>query len=299
VSEFTLSPPAKDQSQGLWHGRFSAMASPCEVLIDGGRRKEKARITRLVCDEAKRIEKHWSRYRDDSVIHRINSAKGEPVKVDDETADMLDYAEKVFKLSDGRFDITSGVLRNVWRFDGSDNIPAAEEVKTLMPLIGWHRAQWQRPYLTLPNGMQLDFGGIGKEYAVDSALQKVRAYSELPVMINFGGDLVCDRPRSSGAPWQVGIDAVDGSNVGDYIAISKGGVATSGDANRFLVHDGKRYSHVLDATTGWPVENAARSVTVAAANSTLAGMLATLSILQGAGAEEFLNSQGVQFRLQR
>lgn len=298
MPDFTFS-LASANYHGLSRGQFVAMASPCEVLIESANRKEVARITRIVANEAKRIEKHWSRYRDDSIIHKINTANGRPTKVDNETADMLDYAARIWQLSERRFDITSGVLRRAWTFNGSSQIPTAAAVDALMPLIGWQQAHWKRPYLTLPSAMQLDFGGIGKEYAVDSALKKVRAYAQTPVLINFGGDIVCDRPRSNGAAWQIGIDALDGEAVNNYIAISKGGVATSGDANRFLLHQGRRYSHVLDAKTGWPVENAARSVTVAAANSTLAGMLATLAILQGAGAEEFLSSQGLQFRLQR
>ena len=299
MADFSLQQALAGNNVGLWQGRFKAMASPCEVLIDGGARKEAARITRLVCDEAHRIERHWSRYRDDSIVQRINTACGEPVRVDEETADMLDYAQRICALSEGAFDITSGVLRRAWTFDGSDRLPTQNCVDALMPLIGWHRAVWRRPVLQLPTDMQLDFGGIGKEYAVDCALAKVRVVSQRPVLLNFGGDLVCDRPRVSGAPWQVGIEPASGTaRVTEFIAMTKGGVATSGDANRYLEKDGRRYSHVLDARTGWPVEHAPRSVTVAAKSCTLAGMLATLAMLQGPKAKPFLDAQGCRYLLQ-
>lgn len=280
------------------------MASPCEVLIDGGEsqrvsRKNAAKITRAVSDEAWRIEQHWSRYREDSVIQRINLAMGRPVKVDEETAKMLDYAATLQQLSGGKFDVTSGVLRRAWKFDGSDKIPSQAHISQLNSLIGWSRVVWNNPVISLQPEMQLDFGGIGKEYAVDRALQKAIAVDDVPILINFGGDLACNKPRWSGAAWQVGIDAGDGAAKAT-VAVKQGGIATSGDASRYLLSGGKRYSHVLNALTGWPVENAPASVTVAAPNCTLAGMVATLAMLQGEGAEAFLEQQqGIRFRIYR
>ncbi|MGB5326187.1 MAG: FAD:protein FMN transferase [Pseudomonadales bacterium] len=303
ITAYTLESAPRDAGQGgaakLWYGRFTAMASACEVLVDGGTRAEADAITRIVSNEAWRIEQHWSRYRDDSIIQRINTACGEPVKVDAETAQMLDFAAKIFKLSQGKFDITSGVLRRAWVFDGSDAVPTAAAIDALMPLVGWQKVDWQRPALSMPEGMQLDFGGIGKEYAVDNALRKVREASALPVLINFGGDLACDRPCSDGSPWRAGIESADGDTpVSNYIALEAGAIATSGDANRFLLKDGRRYSHVLDATTGWPVPDAPRSVTVVAADCTLAGMLSTLAMLRGSDAGAFLARQGVRHVVQ-
>jgi thiamine biosynthesis lipoprotein len=143
--------------------------------------------------------------------------------------------------------------------------------------------------------MEIDFGGIGKEYAVDSAAALVRTVSDR-CLLNFGGDLLALGPQSGNAPWRVGIESVrDAGAVAQQIDLTVGALATSGDARRFLLKDGQRYGHVLDPRTGWPVAGAPRSVTVAAASCTEAGMLATLALLQGPQAEAFLEAQGAQF----
>jgi thiamine biosynthesis lipoprotein len=114
--------------------------------------------------------------------------------------------------------------------------------------------------------------------------------------VNFGGDLLVTRPRRDGEPWKVGIEATDvAGSASRVVLLSRGGLATSGDTKRYIIHQGVRYGHVLDARTGWPVRDAARSVTVAAPTCTEAGMLATLAMLQGAGAEAFLEDQGARY----
>lgn len=294
-----LEPLATGAGQRLWRARFQAMASPCEVLIDDASGVHAQRIAHIAAAKAWRVEQQWSRYRDGNIIHRINTAGGRAVAVDDETANMLDYAETLWHLSEGRFDITSGILRRAWHFDGSDHLPTAAAVRGLLGSVGWHRVQWQRPWLRMQKGMEVDFGGIGKEYAVDRTLRRIRTESTVPVLINFGGDIACDGPRASGAPWQVGLrHPRDSEEASAWLTLDGGGMATSGDAFRYLLRDGIRYGHVLDATTGWPVPGAPASVTVMAAHCTLAGMLATLALLQGDQAAAFLDAQRVSYRLQ-
>ena len=153
----------------------------------------------------------------------------------------------------------------------------------------------QRSTLRLEPGMEIDFGGIGKEYAVDRAATLLRGAAE-PCLINLGGDLAVTRPAAGGRPWRVGIEALDASGKpARALELRRGALATSGDARRFLLKDGYRYGHVLNARTGWPVERAPRSVTVAANTCTEAGTFSTLALLHGAGAEEFLRAQGVDY----
>ena len=278
-----------------WLGTFQAMASPCEVHVGDADPATAARVVALAAAEARRIEAKFSRYRSGNIIEAINTAEGRPVVVDDETARLLDYAARLYELSDGKFDVTSGVLRRVWRFDGSDRVPTAEAVATLLPIVGWDKVSWRAPELTLPRGMEIDLGGIGKEYAVDSAAALVRTASTR-CLLNFGGDLLALGPQLGPMPWRVGIESVsDAGDVARQIDLAIGALATSGDSRRFLVKDGKRYGHVLDPRTGWPVAGAPHSVTVAGASCTEAGMLATLALLHGADAEAFLEAQGVQF----
>lgn len=289
-----------------WRGRFEAMASPCELLIEGGDRALAAALLETAQAEALRIEHQYSRYRDDSVLARLHAAGGAPVEVDDETALLLDFAARCHALSEGRFDITSGVLRAAWRFDGSDRLPAPETVAALLPRIGWPRVQWARPWLTLPAGMELDLGGLGKEYAVDRVLGLLRQQLQaqtgsadaVALLVNFGGDLAVGGPRADGSAWQIGIEAPGCAPAAQpgaaaQLALRAGGLATSGDARRFLLKDGVRYGHILDPRDGWPVRGAPRSVTVAAPSCIEAGVLATLAMLQGPTAEAWLQAQGL------
>jgi len=278
-----------------WLGSFEAMASPCEVHVADAERDLAERILELTVAETRRIEAKFSRYRPDNVVHAINTAEGRPVVVDDETARLLDYAAQLHQLSHGRFDVTSGVLRHVWRFDGSDRVPTRAAVEALLPIIGWSKVRWRSPEITLLPGMQIDLGGVGKEYAVDRAAALVRPLSS-SCLLNFGGDLLALGPSSAARPWRVGIESLAGTEAAaKQIDLASGALATSGDARRFLLKKGKRYSHILDPITGWPVPEAPRSVTVAAPTCSQAGMLATFALLQGRDAEAFLEAQGVQF----
>lgn len=271
---------------------FRAMATPCEVRIETDDAGAAARAAHAAEAEARRIEVKFSRYRDDSVIGRINNAKGAPVEVDDETALLFDFAAHCHRVSDGLFDVTSGVLRRIWRFDGSDNIPSDAEVRALRRQIGWRKVEWNAPTIRMPEGMEIDLGGIGKEYAVDRALAAARLLTDAPILVNFGGDLAVSGPRGGGRRWAVAIESVDRSGeAAAMLEIAAGALATSGDARRFLLRNGVRYSHILDPRKGRPVMGAPRSVTVAAQTCLEAGMVATLAMLQGRKAEKFLKRE--------
>lgn len=300
--------PSLERKAEVFVGHFDAMASRCEVLIDTHNEGLAQHITQIATTEVSRIEKKFSRYRDDSILQRINS--GAAIEVDEETARLLDYAQLLYQLSEGRFDVTSGVLRRVWHFDGSDNIPTAAEVDALLPFIGWEKVNWNNPRIQLPVGMEIDFGGIGKEYAADSAAQLVSTFiSEqasghdctISVLVNLGGDLAVTGPRKNGEGWRVGVTPgvqCSTEKAAADFSLKKGGVATSGDANRYLQKNKVRYSHVLDPRTGWPVTGAPHAVTVLADTCTDAGMLSTLALLHGSATEDFLREQGVPYYCQ-
>lgn len=274
---------------------FDAMASHCEILMESDNRHHVVVWAQRAVAEIKRIEAKFSRYRTDSVISRINQQAGTAMEVDEETARLLNFAAQAHAMSDGLFDVTSGVLRKVWLFDGSDRIPSLSAVQCVSQQVGFHKVKWNPPVLLLEAGMEIDFGGIGKEYAADVALACLQEDCDVPVLVNLGGDICCNRaPAHSG--WQVGIEQPDHHQTPVMILdLVKGALATSGDTHRFLLHQGRRYSHILNPKTGWPVEGGPRSVTVAAPHCVEAGMLASFALLQGATAEEFLRQQGVQY----
>ncbi|MDE2136259.1 MAG: FAD:protein FMN transferase [Gammaproteobacteria bacterium] len=272
--------------------RFASMGSPCEVLVATPDPQLALRLGQEAAAEAWRIECKYSRYRPDSVIGRINATAGQPIELDAETTALLNYAAQCFELSDGRFDITSGVLRRAWTFDGSDRLPEAGLVNSLLARVGFRRLRWEAPWLQLRRGMELDLGGIGKEYAVDRAHALLGAISDVPYLVNFGGDLRCNRAPPDD-PWCVGVERPDREGEARLLLdLERGALTTSGDARRFLLRDGVRYGHILDPRTGWPVVGAPRSVTVCGSSCSEAGLLSTLAMLYGAGARAFLAEHG-------
>ena len=276
----------------LYRHQFFAMASSCEVQIEGLDAQDARKLAKLAENEAHRIEAKYSRYLQDSVLSEINRSNGRAVAVDAETVALLSYADQCHNLSEGLFDITSGILRRVWTFDGSDRVPQAGAVKEILPNVGWDKVQLDEGTITLPAGMEIDFGGLGKEYAVDRALLAIAAATDAPTLVNFGGDLRVSGPRRDGQPWRVAIEAVDvAETTSAMIEISGGAITTSGDARRYLLKDGVRYSHILDPRTGWPVVDPPRSVTVAAASCMEAGIMSTLLMLHGQEAEAFADAE--------
>lgn len=272
------------------------MASPCQLLTEVSGQADATELLNAVAAEAWRIEAKFSRYVSDNIIAEINAGDARTIEVDDETAKLLDFADNLFHMSDGFFDITAGVLRKIWTFDGGNTTPSQADVDEILRNVGWEKVQWERPFLKLENGMQIDLGGIGKEYAVDRAAKLVRQQSAEGALVNFGGDLVV-AGESSTDGWRVGIESVepDASQPDRMIRMAAGALATSGDSRRFVLRNGVRYGHVLNPKTGWSVEAAPRSVTVAADTCTQAGMLATLAMLRGNGAEDFLDQQSIKY----
>ncbi len=271
------------------------MASPCEIIAETSDEAEAENILKTVASEAWRIEKKFSRYRDDNITYQINHASGHAVEVDEETARLLDFSDQLYDMSDGMFDITSGILRRAWKFDQSDNIPSQQQIDDLLPAIGWHKVSWEKPHIRLQPHMEIDLGGVGKEYAVDRCVQLVQQHTDASVLINLGGDLAITCARKDKQPWTIGRLTSDSSADIGVIKLEQGALASSGDAHRYLEKNGKRYGHVLNPKTGWPIEDPPHTISVAAPTCIEAGMLSTLALLQGKNAEAFLQAQGVDY----
>lgn len=279
---------------------YVAMASPCEVLAYCDSASEAERLASLAFHETTRIERKFSRYLDNNIVHAINTSAGTDVEVDAETARLLQYAAQCYELSEGLFDVTSGVLRCAWKFDGRPVSPDRTLIASLLQRVGWNRVEFDGKRIRLARGMEIDLGGIGKEYAADRVAALLRENTPAAVMVNLGGDIRAVSSSHMRGPWAIGIQSPHdaGAAVGQ-VEIGDGGVATSGDARRFCIVDGVRLGHILDPRTGWPVSGAPRSVTVVAETCTAAGLLSTLAMLQGPDAEAFLQAQGLTFHCVR
>lgn len=277
--------------------RFSAMACDCEVRVAGLSRRKAEPLAKRAIAEVRRIESKFSRYRDGSVVSRINAAagNGRPIEVDAETAHLLDFAARLHALSDGLFDATSGTLRKAWDFRAARR-PAPGQLEALLPLVGWQQVRWDKRRIELPRvGMELDFGGFGKEYAADRAATLLQEQGVRHGMVNLGGDIRLVGARPDGSAWMVGIQHPrDERAMLATLALGSGALATSGDYERFFEIDGVRYCHVLDPRTGWPV-NGWRSVSVVAPACLAAGALTTIAMLKAGRAIEFLEAQQVGY----
>ncbi len=280
----------------LFRTDFRAMGSPCAVQLHASSERDAEAGFAACRDEIERLERKYTRFRDDSLTSTINASAGsaQGVEVDDETAGLLDYAATAHQQSGGLFDITSGILRRAWDFR-SGRLPSRDEVDALLSRVGWQRARWSRPRFVLPlEGMQIDFGGVVKEYAADRVAGLCRARGLRHGLVDLGGDLSVVGPHPDGRPWLVGVrDPLGGGRAATRIAVYRGGVATSGDYERGMTVDGVRYGHLLDPRTGWPVQGPA-SVTVLASHCLIAGTASTVAALSGRhGARAWLGRMGL------
>lgn len=256
------------------------MGSPCELKLSG----DSALCRRVAADcqrEAERFETRYSRFTTDSITAQINAAAGGAVvPIDAECRAILEYAGVCWSLSDGLFDITSGVLRRVWTKDRLQ-LPAPDELRPILALIDWQKVELSEAGVRLGMpGMEIDLGGVVKEYAADALAQRIGLAGIDSGVVNLGGDIFCVGTNPEGLPWRIGIKNPDGPGAIAQVGIANAGLATSGGYERYFEIGGKRVSHLLNPTTGMPVESLA-SVSVIADQSVVAGSIATIALLKG------------------
>ncbi len=285
-----------DTSLSVQRFPFRAMGSACEVVLASCSDKDAQRLAQMAISEVIRIERKYSRYTADSVVSHVNQQAGvAPVACDDETWALLQYAAKLHEQSGGMFDITSGVLRQAWNFQLAV-LPAQEKVTAVLAKVGWHKVLLQNQSVFLPDiGMEIDLGGFGKEYAADRAAQVLQAQGVKSGHVNLAGDMRFLGPKPTGEPWMIGIqDPRHSSQVIATLPMMQGGLATSGDYERYFESDGQRYCHVINPLTGWPVTYW-RSVSVTAPATVVAGCTSTMAMLMEERGLSFLQATGFDF----
>jgi len=283
-----------DPYRHLW----KAMGSPCEVQLFAPDEQAAAHAFAATVAEVERLEQLYSRYRADSFLSEINraAASGGEIEVDAETASLFDYANTCFDQSGGLFDISSGILRRAWDFKAG-KIASDDELAEILPLVGWDKISWKAPVIRFPiAGMELDFGGVVKEYAVDRVAGLLLEQGLVSGFVNLGGDVRVLGPRPDCSPWRVGIRhhrVRDG--VASLIEIERGALASSGDYERCIVIDGVHYGHILNPKTGWPVREMA-AVSVLADLCLVAGSAATIAMLREEQGPTWLGELGLPHR---
>lgn len=276
---------------------FKAMACQNELSLYANDKKSARKIADKSIAAVHVLEQKYSRYISDSVLSSINHASGDPdgVIVDLETQALLDYSQACYEQSDGLFDITSGVLRQIWDFK-SGVLPNAAQVEDTLNLIGWNKIHWNSPKIVLPiRGMEIDMGGVVKEYAADTSAKICRDQGVEHGLVNMGGDIHVIGPHPDGSAWSIGIqNPNDPGTVATSVNLSYGALASSGDYQRFMMMDGERYGHILNPKTGWPVKGL-RAVSVVAPQCLIAGSTSTIAMLKGDAGKDWLDQVGLPY----
>lgn len=276
---------------------FRALGGGCEITLAAPGSAEADAAIAPALAEIERIEQKYSRYQDSSLISQINlrAGTGAWTPCDDETVFLLDLAERLYQRSDGLFDITSGILRRAWNFS-DPHLPAPERLAGLLPLIGWRQVERGTEGIRLPHaGMEIDFGGFGKEYAADQLAQVLINQGITHGMINLGGDVRVIGPQPDGRPWSIGIQHPrEPGKLLASISLSQGALTTSGDYERYFEFDGKRYCHILHPGTGYPVSHW-QSISLVGPDALTVGCLSTIAMLKESAALDFLRQSGLKF----
>lgn len=283
------------KSLELYEHQFIAMGSPCKMSIYAQPSPMVSSAISMAEKEVRRLEAAYSRYRPDSLLSKINqvASTGGDIEVDEETASLLDYAEACYEDSDRLFDITSGCLSRAWSPDITE-CPEPGVIDRLRSSIGWEKLIWSSPRLQFSSpGLELDLGGIVKEYAADRAAEILLSQGIESGAVNLGGDIQVLGPHPDGMPWLIGIRHPRSEDkVHRFFEITRGAIASSGDYERCTIINGVRYSHIINPLTGWPTTGLA-SVTVISDLCVVAGSLSTIAMLKEEKGPQWLESQDI------
>jgi thiamine biosynthesis lipoprotein len=241
----------------------------------------------LAIEEIRRIEKLLTTFSNDSVTFQINENAGiQPVVVPKEVFDLIFRCQMISKMTQGAFDISYGSIdKKFWNFDlNMTSLPDAELAKKAVELINYENIILNKTDKTVflkNKGMRIGFGGIGKGYAAECAKKILQQNGIESGIVNAAGDLTAWGYQENGAPWTIGIaDPNKKESVFSTFNITNTSVATSGNYEKFVLIDGKKYSHTIDPKTGYPISGI-KSVTIIAENAEIADALATPVTVMG------------------
>ena len=241
-------------------------------------------------EEIKRIEKLLTTFHDSSETNLINRNAGiEAVKVSEEIFNLIERSIRISSITQGAFDITYGSIdKGLWNFDTQmKSLPDKDTAKEMVRLINYQNIVLDREHTTVflrEKGMRIGFGGIGKGYAAEMAKNKMQQLGITSGIVNASGDLTTWGFQPNGEEWTVGIANPNISGeVFSFLKISGLAVATSGNYEKFIVIDGKKYSHTIDPRTGLPVTGI-KSVTIITKNAEIADAMATPVTIMGVKA---------------
>lgn len=237
--------------------------------------------------EIRRIEKLLTTFSEDSQTNQVNANAGiQPVQVDKEVFDLIARACKISELTQGAFDLTYGSIdKSLWNFDKTmTSLPDEATAKSMVRLIDYRKIVLDSMNQTVflkEKGMRIGFGGIGKGYAAERAKMLMKQGGVESGIVNAAGDLTTWGKQPNGKEWTIGIADPDAKDKPfSYLNISNMAVATSGNYEKFVMIDGKRYSHTINPKTGLPIAGI-KSVTIICPNAEIADAMATPITVMG------------------
>lgn len=286
MAVFTAACDTRAPERRLVERRFVSMGSSLTVSIWAADETAAAAAADDVFKEFDRLESLLSIWRPGSDVVRLNAAAGRaPVAVSPETLEVLTAARIGGEHTGGKFDVTFGALADIWKFDhDQDNrVPSRSEIEARLPLVDFRAVQVDpasaTAFITIP-GMRVHLGGIGKGYAVDAAVARLKRHGFADFLIQAGGDVYA-AGTNNGTPWRLGIADPRGTHEAfAAVEVRDATFSTSGDYERSFVKDGVRYHHLLDPDLGEPARGC-RSVTIIANRAMLADVFATGVFIMG------------------
>jgi FAD:protein FMN transferase len=275
------------EESGVFSRVIKLMGNRFELSIVSTKSDWVNHIFDLAIAEISRIEKLLTTFNDNSQTNQINEAAGVfPVKVDQEIFQLILRSIKISDLTQGAFDITYGSIdKSLWNFDKTmTSLPSKEIAQQMVRLIDYKKVILNEKESTVflqEKGMRIGFGGIGKGYAAEIAKRLMIQEGVESGIVNAAGDLTTWGNQPNGKPWTIGIADPDNKDLPfSYLNISNMAVATSGNYEKYVVIDGKKYSHTINPKTGLPISGI-KSVTIIAPNAEIADALATPVTVMG------------------
>ncbi len=296
---------ASSSRQGVAKITFRALGTQCELQFVAENEELAGEFGRAAVSWVATFERKYSRFLPDSLISRINTQSGLGwVDIDEEAEGLFNLCQELHFMTGGILDPTALPVISLWYRNYRDKeispeIPDPSVVKRALEKVGWDKVEREPGRIRLPEtGMSIDFGGFGKEYAVDKVAELGVGYGVRDLLVDFGHDIrLFGRPPGSPC-WHIGLEnPCQPGSCWSSLGLSDRGVATSGDYVRFFEKDGVRYGHIVDPRSGYPVSNGCRGVTVVASSCLEAGILSTTSFVKGpveglTFIEEFYGAEG-------
>lgn len=271
--------------KNYWTWSFNAMGTRNQIIFEQQNIASSQNLIKDLTDWLTEFELRYSRFISSSLVSTINNqAGGDPVSLESRDEELFALCDWFYWRTKGIFDPTSGSLLTHWDYHlSTPTLPSPEELEKSRKTVGWSQVERSSDFIRLPHqGMKLDLGGIGKEYAVDQAAKKLEAAGIQSYMISFGRDIRCAGHAPGEHSWRIGLEhphLTDQCWAG--VGLNKGAIAASGQARRFLEIEGQSYGHLLDVRTCKPAQNNTQASWVIAPTCTEAGILASAACILG------------------